>query len=641
MAVSAQTPIGLATGNGVTTVFPFTYYVGAAADLVVQITAGGVTTTKTLGADYSISGAGNPSGGAITFTAAPAVGALVTHYRDTQLTRSTDYQSAGDLLAPVINLDFDRIWLALQEIFSGGKGAPTALRVPNGETVAALPPAADRASRILAFDGAGNPYMLVGVDASSAAALQLDLANTSSLSKGDAMLGVKKGLTGALATTQHALNEGRMVDLVADFGLVNDGVTTGNAARMATALASGAHDFWLPAGDYLWDGDVVLPNDVHLYFAQGAKLKASANGRTFFKSTVSAYRSKVFFANLDANGKTGCTGFDMVGFRHSAGIYYPRFSSGMQLGIYLRQLCWDTEIVNPWTQGCINGIKVADGSNAVHIQKPGLDGLGSAGNGIEIVTGGTYDTTSVRITGGYIQGYASGVLDGGIGSIIDGTYFETCTVADVNFSGAVKGEARNTQHYAAVGPVAIKGRSSDGIIVTNPTMSNGGRSTGLFDFDGTCANCYALRSSTAGGVNLPEGTVTGIGYLPTEGSGTFTPVVEGSTAAGAGTYTTQSGTWRRVGRQVHVHITVTWTAHTGTGNILLSGIPAALTPGSFTPRRVGQAVALVAYTGPTLYAYLNGTGTKLSLVQVSTLGAESLVPIAASGTVHINLVFDL
>ena len=31
--------------------------------------------------------------------------------------RDTDYQDNGDLLADTINADFDRLWLAMQQIF--------------------------------------------------------------------------------------------------------------------------------------------------------------------------------------------------------------------------------------------------------------------------------------------------------------------------------------------------------------------------------------------------------------------------------------------------------------------------------------------------------------------------------------------
>jgi hypothetical protein len=55
--------------------------------------------------------------------------------------------------------------------------------------------------------------------------------------------------------------------------------------------------------------------------------------------------------------------------------------------------------------------------------------------------------------------------------------------------------------------------------------------------------------------------------------GTFTPVIEGATTAGTGTYNAQLATYTKVGRKVTVSVNLAWTAHTGTGEIRLSGLP--------------------------------------------------------------------
>jgi len=61
--------------------------------------------------------------------------------------------------------------------------------------------------------------------------------------------------------------------------------------------------------------------------------------------------------------------------------------------------------------------------------------------------------------------------------------------------------------------------------------------------------------------------------------GTWTPVISGSTVAGAGTYTVQNGRYTRIANLVFLSGSVTWTAHTGTGNMLLTNLP-------FTSRNV-------------------------------------------------------
>lgn len=56
-------------------------------------------------------------------------------------------------------------------------------------------------------------------------------------------------------------------------------------------------------------------------------------------------------------------------------------------------------------------------------------------------------------------------------------------------------------------------------------------------------------------------------------SGTWTPVIAGGTAAGSGTYTTQVGNYIRLGNLVIASCELVWTAHTGTGNLRVQGIP--------------------------------------------------------------------
>ncbi len=55
--------------------------------------------------------------------------------------------------------------------------------------------------------------------------------------------------------------------------------------------------------------------------------------------------------------------------------------------------------------------------------------------------------------------------------------------------------------------------------------------------------------------------------------GTWTPVVEGTTTAGTGTYSGRGGHYYRIGSATLIRGDVTWTAHTGTGNLRISGFP--------------------------------------------------------------------
>ena len=55
----------------------------------------------------------------------------------------------------------------------------------------------------------------------------------------------------------------------------------------------------------------------------------------------------------------------------------------------------------------------------------------------------------------------------------------------------------------------------------------------------------------------------------------FTPIVYGSTSAGTATYVSQYGSYNQNGNIVNFELEIEWSAHTGTGNLVLGGLPIA------------------------------------------------------------------
>lgn len=235
MPVVNETPVAVSVANGVTTSFPHNFTVLDDGDIVVTGELAGATTTYVLGADYSVTGTGTSSG-SVEFTTAPANGTTVTRYRDTALIRDTDYQENGALLAQTLDNDFDRLWLAYQEVQYGSKTSVGSIRVPIGEMVNVLPNKAGRALKSLTFDADGNPIASAPA-AGTADALAAALIDTGSPVSGPALVNASQNQS---YTT--GLGKRFVADLfVSDhpFNAVGDNTTDCTAAIQAALNLAG------------------------------------------------------------------------------------------------------------------------------------------------------------------------------------------------------------------------------------------------------------------------------------------------------------------------------------------------------------------------------------------------------------------
>ncbi|WP_282807331.1 phage tail fiber protein [Hafnia alvei] len=200
MSVPNQTPYIIYNANGLTTVFPFEFYIINAND--IQVTINGTLVSS----GYSVSGAGNVGGGDVIFITPPANGSVVMLERVVPTYRLTDYQDNGDLLADTVNKDFDRLWMAIQRssiylglalrrpLFGGPFNAEgyriekladpvneqdaatkkyvekvslaRTLRVPEN-TVQPVPSTAERANKLLAFNTYGDPITVLPASGSA------------------------------------------------------------------------------------------------------------------------------------------------------------------------------------------------------------------------------------------------------------------------------------------------------------------------------------------------------------------------------------------------------------------------------------------------------------------------------------------
>jgi chemotaxis protein histidine kinase CheA len=157
MTVSSTTTKNSYSGDGSTTTFAYAFKIFADADLTVILrSAAGTETVQTLTTHYTVTNAGNASGGNVVFGSAPASGVTVVIRRNMAQTQSTDYTANDPFPAESHEDALDRLTFIAQqqqeELDRSIKLSRTNTMTSTEFTVGAT----DRANKILAFDGSGE-----------------------------------------------------------------------------------------------------------------------------------------------------------------------------------------------------------------------------------------------------------------------------------------------------------------------------------------------------------------------------------------------------------------------------------------------------------------------------------------------------
>ena len=158
MTLTTTTQKLIYTGNGSLTEFAYTWLINTNTDLKVYLRtiATGAESLQTLTTHYSVSGVGSASGGNVTFVSAPADTLQVVIVRAVPLTQDTDYVSNDSFPAETHESALDTLMMAVQdqnEILGRAiKLSPTNVMTSTEFTQKA----ADRASKVLAFDSSGE-----------------------------------------------------------------------------------------------------------------------------------------------------------------------------------------------------------------------------------------------------------------------------------------------------------------------------------------------------------------------------------------------------------------------------------------------------------------------------------------------------
>lgn len=150
--------------TGGETVLPVTFAFFEATDLLLLRQRDGITTTLTLSADYTVSGAGNPAGGTVTLADPALAGDLVVVISAQSDARTSDWTDGQALTAAALNAEFARKWIGVQQL---RRDVDRAVRLPAIDPPGGLelPDQATRAGRFLGFDGSGGAVAMGAPDA--------------------------------------------------------------------------------------------------------------------------------------------------------------------------------------------------------------------------------------------------------------------------------------------------------------------------------------------------------------------------------------------------------------------------------------------------------------------------------------------
>ena len=160
MTVSSTTVKNSYSGNGSTTQFAYGYKIFADSDLIVIIRTDstGVETVKTLTTHYTVAGAGDASGGSITFTSGntPASGQTVVIIREVPQTQAIDYIANDPFPAESHEEGLDRATMTTQQVQEELDRSIKLSRTNTMTSTEFTVGATDRANKVLAFNASGE-----------------------------------------------------------------------------------------------------------------------------------------------------------------------------------------------------------------------------------------------------------------------------------------------------------------------------------------------------------------------------------------------------------------------------------------------------------------------------------------------------
>lgn len=275
MTVSTEVNHNEYTGNGVTTSFPYTFRIFHASDLVVTTSdTNGTLRTLMLNTDYTVTGVGSYSGGAVVLPLPLANAWSISIERSLPVVQETDLRNQGKFFAETHEGAFDYLTMLIQQCFGWAR---LALLKPNflakyydakQNRIANLSdPRAEQ-------DAVNNRSMRSYVDAAIAGVV------------GGYGWFIQYGAGAVYRTFQDKMRD--------EISIKDFGASYENAANNATAINNMAAAFGLvviPHGNFAVEDISIL---VPIHFNEGASITVAAGFTVTISDSISSSKQHIF-----------------------------------------------------------------------------------------------------------------------------------------------------------------------------------------------------------------------------------------------------------------------------------------------------------------------------------------------------------
>jgi hypothetical protein len=246
--------------------------------------------------------------------------------------------------------------------------------------------------------------------------------------------------------------------------------------------------------------------------------------------------------------------------------------------------------------------------------------------------------------------FCEGGVSVGIGAIAFGGL--RFTIGNTNDTGAAT-NGFNIYTNRAVCSLICNGATDAAGTTFNYSWSNGGQGPFIianasgeaarFNSTGTFILGGGNAAANGRGVAFPatQSASTDANTLDDYEEGNWTPTIVGNTTAGTGTYTFQGGRYTKIGNRVFVEAYLSWSAHTGTGDMKIGGLPFSITSLAFyTSGCIGDVNAISITAGNTLAIVGINTSSEILFKQLPVGGGSSAnVPIDTQANISFSFCY--